>query len=139
MLGIAHASMALYSLNRNSPYVYVVFPFCGSIELLATEYEAATEVFLAYNGIVGQLLRCALEENFALKQQISAVGDAQRLGGIVVGDEDAYVLFLELIYDILYILDSDGVDTGKRLVEHDKLGVDGEATCYLGATAFTTR
>ena len=108
------------------------------LKFLAAEDEAAAEVFLAHDGIFGQLFGCALEEYLALEEEVGAVGDAQCLGGIVVGDEDAYVFLFELIDYVLYILDGDGIDSGKGLVEHDELGIDGQATCYLGASSLAT-
>ena len=56
----------------------------------------------------------------------------------MVGDEDADVLALEAIDDALDILHRNGIHTGKRLVEHDKVRVDGQATRNLGTAALAT-
>ena len=77
-----------------------------------------------------------MEENLALEEQIGAIGDAERLFHVVVGDEHADVLLLELPHDILDVLHGDGVHTGERLVEHDEEGIDGQTAGYLRATAF---
>src|SRR5574344_1458294 len=56
----------------------------------------------------------------------------------MVGDEDAYVPVLEFPHDILNVLNSNGVHASERLIEHDELGVYGQAARYLGTAAFTT-
>ena len=44
--------------------------------MLAAEDEVVAEVFVAYGGVFGQLFAGALEQDFALKQQVGPVGDA---------------------------------------------------------------
>lgn len=108
------------------------------IEFLAIEYELGAEIFFAHDGVLGQLLGSALKQDFAIKKQISAVGDGKRFRSVVVGDEDADVLFLKAVNYPLNILYGDGVNTGKRLVKHDELGVDGKAPRNFGASAFAS-
>ena len=62
--------------------------------MLAAEDEVVAEVLVADGGVLGQFLAGALEKDFAFEQQVSPVGDAQRLRGIVVGNEDADILAL---------------------------------------------
>ena len=56
---------------------------------------------------------------------------------VVVGDEDADVFMPESGYDGLDVLHGNGVDAGEGFVEHDELGVDGEATGNLGSPTFS--
>ena len=107
-----------------------------SHKLFAAEDEVAAEVALTDDLVFSQLLRCALKEYSSLKQQIRAVSDAQSLGRVMVGDEDADILFFKLVDYRLDILYRDGVNAGKGLVEHYKFGVDGKTACNLGASAF---
>ena len=110
-----------------------------SVEVLAAEDEVVAQVLVAYGRVVGQLLASALEQDLALKQQVGPVGDAQRLRGIVVSDQDADVLALEAIHDALDILNGNGIDAGKRFIEHDKARIDGQATGDLGTAPLATR
>ena len=57
----------------------------------------------------------------------------------MVSDENADIAELQLPDDMLDVLHSDRVDTGKRLVEHDELWVDGQTARYLRTAALTTR
>lgn len=47
----------------------------SDIETFSTEYEITAEIFLPYYGILGKLLRCALEKDLPLEKKIGAVGD----------------------------------------------------------------
>lgn len=66
------------------------------IEMFATELEVTSEIFFTHHRIGSQFLACALIEYFTLKQQIGAVGDTESLVGVMVGDENAYVLSFSL-------------------------------------------
>ena len=57
----------------------------------------------------------------------------------MVGDENADVLVLQLPDNLLNIFHGNGIYTGKRLVEHDELGVDGQTAGNLRTAALTTR
>lgn len=112
---------------------------CGEVishKLFAAEDEVAAEVALTDDLVFSQLFRCTLKEYSTLKQQIRAISDAQSLGRVMVGDEDADILFFKFVDNRLDILYSDGVDAGKGLVEHDEFGVNCETTGNLGASAF---
>ena len=80
-----------------------------------------------------------MEKDFAFKEQIGAVGDAEGFGRIVVGDKDTDILLLQLIHNALNIFHRDRVDTGKRLVEHNESRIDGEATRNFATATLTTR
>ena len=112
--------------------------WCGLVEVLSPEDEVVAEVLVADGGVLGQFLAGALEEDLALEQQVGPVGDAQRLGSIVVGDKDADVFALEAIDDALNVLHGDGIYSGEGLVQHDKARVDSQAAGNLGATALAT-
>lgn len=109
------------------------------LEVLLLEHEVGSEVLLAHGLVGGKFLRSALEEYATLKEEVSAVGDIQSLVDIMVGDENADIAELQLPDDMLDVLHSDRVDTGKRLVEHDELWVDGQTARYLRTAALTTR
>ena len=86
-----------------------------------------------------QLFRVALEQDAALKQQVGTVGNGKGFVHIMVGNKDANVAILQSPHNVLNVFHSNGVDTRKGLVEHDKLRVDGQAARYLGAAALATR
>ena len=79
-----------------------------------------------------------MEENLALEEEVSAVGDLQCLVHIVVGDEDADVFVLESPDDILNLLNGNRVNSGEGLVEHDEPRLNGQAARYLGAATLAT-
>lgn len=109
------------------------------IKVLPPEDEIVAQVLVANGRVLGQFLAGALEQDLALKQQVGPVGDAQRLGGVVIGDEDTDILALEAIDDALDVLHGNGIDTGKGFVKHDKARVDSQASGNLGAATFATR
>ena len=57
---------------------------------------------------------------------------------VVVCDDDADILGLELGDDVLDVLDRYWVYTCERLVQEDELGVDGQGPCYLAAAALAS-
>lgn len=61
------------------------------VEFFAVEDEAATEVFFAHDGVFCQFFGGALEEDFAFKKEVGAVGNRKCLGGVVVSNEDTDV------------------------------------------------
>ena len=77
-------------------------------------------------------------KHVAFVEEVGAVGDGKGLAHIMVGDKDAYVAFLEVRHNILYVLHGDGVDTGERFVEQQEHGVVGKGTRYLCAASLTT-
>ena len=110
-----------------------------SVEVLAAEDEVVAKVLVTHCRVFGQFFAGALEQDFALKQQIGPVSDAQCLGSVVVGDEDSDVFALKAIDNALDVLHGDGVHTGKRLVKHDESRVDSQTAGNLGAAALATR
>lgn len=116
-----------------------IFRIVGSswLEFFGREDEVAAQVFLAHHGVGGEFLARALEEHSAFEEHVGAVGDAEDRVGLVVGDEHPDIALLEVVDDLLNVFDGDGVDGGERLVEHDELGADGQATGYLGASPLT--
>ena len=74
----------------------------------------------------------------AFVKEVGTVGDAEGFVDVVVGDKNTDVAVLEMGDDVLNVLHGDGVDTGKRLVEEEELGVVGQCASYLGAAAFAT-
>jgi len=104
----------------------------------AFEFEISTQVVLPYYRVGGQFFGCAVEKYLTLKQQIGSIGDRKRLIHIMVCDKDANVLILQPPHHILNLLHGYRVNTCKRLVQHHKLRLDGQATGYLRAPALAT-
>ena len=86
----------------------------------ATKLKVATEIYLTYHLVVRQVLCRTRLKNLSLVEEVCAVGDGEGLVDVVVGDDNANVLILERAYDILDILNGDGVYTRKWLVEKDE-------------------
>ena len=104
----------------------------------ALEGEVRTKVLGADFIISCEGFRSAALEDGSLVEQIGAVNDGERLTHIVVGDDDTDILVFQFCDDVLDVLHGDRVDTGKRLIEKDELGVDGKCTCNLATAALTT-
>ena len=92
------------------------------------------KVLIEDDGIDTEFLWCAVEKDLSLEKQVSTVGDTKRLLYIMVCNKYTDIALLELPYNILDVLDGNGIDTCKRLVQHDELRVDGQAAGYLGTT-----
>lgn len=107
-----------------------------SVKFLTAEDEIAAKVFFPYNGVLGKFFARPPEKDASFEEQIGPVGDTERLRGVVVSDEDSDVLLLELIDYTLDVFHRDGVNAGEGLVEHYEFWIDGEASCYLRASAF---
>lgn len=88
-------------------------------------YEVASQIFGPDVRVVGHLLGDALMEHAAFVKEVGAVGDAERFVDVVVGYEYAYVLLFQVCYDVLYVLNGNGVNSCKRLVEKQEVGVVG--------------
>ena len=54
----------------------------------------------------------------------------------MVSNQDAYILLFEFIDNALDILNGNRVNSGKRLVKHDELRVDGQTAGNFRASAF---
>ena len=97
-------------------------------KILATKHETVTQILFTHNLILGQLFGRTLEQNLSFKQQISTIGNTQRLLHIVVSNQNADIPILQLPHNLLNILHCNRVYTGKRLVQHNKFGVNGQTT-----------
>ena len=112
---------------------------CDGGDVLFAEFESICEVAVAHVLVGSQLLGRTMEEDSTFEEQVGSVGDAEGFLDVMVGDEDADVSVLEFPDNVLNVLDRNGVNTREGFVEHDELGVDGETTCNLRASALTTR
>ena len=97
------------------------------------------QIDLAHHLIGGQLLGAAGLEDFALEEQVGAVGDGERLIDVVVGDDDSDIFVLERGHDALNILDGDRIDARERLVEQDECRVDGHRAGDFRAPTLAAR
>ena len=109
-----------------------------ALEILQAQDEASRQVLVEHDRVDTELLRRAVEEYLPLEEQVGTVGDAERLLNVVVCNEHAYVPLFQFPDDVLNVFHSNGIDTGKGLVEHDELRVDGKATGYLRAATLAS-
>ena len=79
-----------------------------------------------------------MKKDTPFEKQIGTVGDGQRFVDIMVGDENANIAVFQFPDNLLNVFHCDGVDTGKRLVEHDETGLDGKTTGDFASTTFAT-
>src|SRR5205823_4228700 len=79
--------------------------------------EFLAEIEPAHVGIGDDLLGAALGENLSSIDDIGAVGEAERLADIMVGDQDADAAIGEMAHQLLNIADRNRIDAGERLVE----------------------
>ena len=102
------------------------------------ENEAGTQVLGTDILVVCQFLRRAGLENRTFVKKIGPVNDSHRFTDIVVSNDDADILVLELRNNILDILHRNRIDTGKRLIQKDELRVNGKGTGNLATAALAT-
>ena len=58
---------------------------------------------------------------------------------VVVGDDYTDIFIFQRSDNALNILDSDGIDTSKWLVEQNEFGIDRHGACDLGTATLATR
>src|SRR6185436_14417442 len=75
------------------------------------------KVKAAYIRIINDLLRTALGQNFPGIDDIGAVGQAERLAHIVVGDQNADAATGQVADEVLDVAHRDRIDAGEGLVE----------------------
>ena len=94
----------------------------GLVEFIAA--EGVAEIGVADLLVVDDLSGRAVFEDLAVGDDQGAIADAQGLGDIVVGDENAFAEFvLEPANFLLEIFDGDGIDAAERLIEQNELGI----------------
>ena len=59
----------------------------------------------------------AFNQNLTLKHNVAPICDIQRFFNIMIGNQDTYVLFFQILNDALDVRDSNGVNTRKRLIQ----------------------
>src|ERR1051325_6777257 len=91
------------------------------------------EVKATHFRIFREVPRLARTKNLPFRHDVSAVGDAQSLAHVVVGDQDTDTTISQVEYYILNIIDRFWIDTRKRLVEQDVVGLGCERSGYFGA------
>ena len=104
----------------------------------ALQYEVGPKIFRADILVRSQCCRSPFLKDGTFVQEICPVSDGERLTHIVVGDDHADVLVLELGDDELYVFHCDRVNSGERLVQKDELRIYGQGAGYLAAAPFTT-
>src|SRR5436190_22245282 len=85
-----------------------------------SQAEALAEVDLACSRIARQLLGGSLHQDAPLVHDVRAVGDAQRLPHVVIGNQNAQPPLTQALDDVLDLADRDGIDSHERLVEQDE-------------------
>ena len=90
------------------------------------EAERFAEVHLAHLGISLEFSRRAGAEDLAVRNDVSPVGDAQRLAHIVIRDENPDAAFLQLTDELLDVRDRNRIDTSERLIEEQKRRIGGQ-------------
>ncbi len=110
-----------------------MFPLGPFYRYTPLQYESASQILGPHFVIGRQRLWSPLLENRSFIKEVGPVGDSQSLSDIMVGDDHADVLVFEFGDDVLDIFNSDGVDTGERLVKENEFRVNCES-----ASDFTT-
>jgi hypothetical protein len=92
-----------------------VFPQAS--EKGALKSEIAAEVIAAGAFGVRYLGRGAFLKDLSVDQDVRAVADAEGLSYVVVSDKNPDPFLLQCGDDLLNVLNGEGIDAGKRLVE----------------------
>ena len=104
----------------------------------SAQRETLAEVDAADIDIVTQLVRGSGAEDAPLGDDVGAVGDAEGLADVVVGDQNADAAGLEVEDDLLQLEHGNGIDAAEGFVEEDKAGLDAKTAGNLDAAAFAT-
>src|SRR5262249_21059545 len=86
--------------------------------------------------VVDDIVSPALHQDLARVDDIGAVGEAERLAHIVVGDQHADAALGQMAHQRLDVADRDRIDAGERLVEQHVVRPGRERARDLDATAF---
>src|SRR5690554_887159 len=86
------------------------------------------QVNLAHFAVVEHLRGIAFSNNMAFADNIGFFANTQGLADIVIGNKHADTATFQVANNLLDIAHRDGIDSGKRLVEQDKLGVGRQRT-----------
>jgi hypothetical protein len=71
-------------------------------------------------------------KDLAFNEQVGTVADGEGFRHVVVGNEDTDILVFEFGYNSLYVLNGNGVNTGKRFIEQDELRIYCQGAGNLG-------
>src|SRR5206468_5871127 len=96
------------------------------------------EVQPPHLSIIHKLVRPATPEDLSLGKDVRPVGNIERLADIVVSDQDANSLSLEVQNDLSNIVDRKRVDTCEGLVEENKFWLGRQTASDLNATPFAS-
>ncbi len=111
----------------------------GLIAGLQVQIELVPQVDLAHLWVSDQLGGVSVTKDLAAKDDVGPVSALQGLTHIVVGDQDPQTLLAQAIYQGLYFLHVDRIDSGKGLVQQQYLGFGGQGTGKFQAAPFSSR
>ena len=101
------------------------------------QLEVVAQVNALDLGVAAQFARRTLAEDAALRNDVGAVGDAERFADVVVGDEHADAAVFQIKDYLLQIENGDGIDATERFVEQDKGRLDAKAASDLNPSPFS--
>src|SRR6185312_7528735 len=81
------------------------------------EPEFLAQIESAHIGVVDDVVGATLHQHFPRIDDVGAVGQAQRLAHVMIGDQHADAAIGEMPHQRLDVADGDRVDAGERLVE----------------------
>ena len=101
--------------------------------------EPFAEVGAAGHGVFGDFAGRARHADAAFADDVGAIGDFQGFTDVVVGDQHADAVSLELGDGFLEVGHGDRVDARERFVEQKHPGTGDQRPADLGAAAFPAR
>src|SRR5690242_1946625 len=99
--------------------------------------KALAQIDAFHLWVMSQFCRSSGSEDSALINNVGAVGHREGLAHIMVGDQNANSALLQIENNLLQIEHGNWVDAGERLIEQDKLRLDGQAARNLHPPALT--
>jgi len=105
------------------------------LRLARLQLELFAEIEPPHVGIVDDIGRPALHQNFAGINDIGSIGQAERLAHIVVDDQDADPAIGQMPHQRLDVADRNRVDARKGLVEQHVIRPGGQCAGDLDAPA----
>jgi hypothetical protein len=112
LLGILCASIPLFPLFRG--------------QRDGREVEIFAEIDAPYLGIVAKRIRRPCPKDPSVANDVRTIGHRKSFANIVVSDQNPYAFLLEIADNALQLKDLYGVNSGKRFVQKNEIGLQNQ-------------
>lgn len=117
----------------------IINGFSGNVKNIGiSEAESFAKVMFSDLWILYELGGKATSEDLAFRHYVGPISDAKGLPYIMVSDQYSDAVSLKMQYYPTNIVNGQGVNSSKWLVEKNKPGLSRKASCDLDPPALTT-